>query len=148
MKDGSWVHDMTDRKSGDPLPLRADTVPVSLSEDEVVSTPGKSVRDVGSVGGHPNSPFSTGYSQSTSMSDVEEVDEHGIAKRKPFLADRYLLNRMSKTIVREQVPPSTQVESASSGYVAPAAKEKPILVPGVKAFAKSKNCPTAEGSYQ
>ena len=82
------------------------------------------------------------------MSDVKNVQEVDFAKRKPLSADRYLMNIMSKTIVREQVPPSTQVESASSGYVAPAAKKKPILVPGVKAFAKSKNCSTAEGSYQ
>ena len=92
------------------------------------------------------------------MSHVEEVDEHGIAKRKPLRADRYLLNRMSRTIVHGQAslslltvpkwgetmeppPPNTQAESASSSGVGAVAKQMPIMVQSVRA----KSCPT--GSF-
>ena len=101
---------------------------------------------------------------STGIDIEKEVD---LAKRKALRADKYLLNRMSKTVVREQVPPGTETGSASfSGVVpvlVPAAKARPIAVPGVKAFAKSKShtvpvitvqseraksCPTTKSSNQ
>ena len=51
------------------------------------------------------------------------------------------MNRMSKTVVREQVPPGENESASSSGVVpvVPAAKARPTAVPGVKAFAKSKS---------
>ena len=73
-KDGSWVHDMTNRSSSDPLPLRADKV----SADAGDTTPGVSVHEVDSDGEHPNSPFTTGYFQDSGpyseySSDGDEV---------------------------------------------------------------------------
>ena len=154
-------------------------VSASLSEDEKGSTPGKSVRDVDSVGEHPNEGVgeddSAPYSDYSSEVDHQEpelrskskkADQHltaafqgvmsssgvdiqqevDLAKRNPLRADRYLMNIMSKTVVREQVPPGTETESAPSSGVAPVAKKRPIMVAGVKAFAKS--CPTAKSSSQ
>ena len=144
----------------DPTADRDDEmVPVSLSEDDRVhSTPGKSARDVDSIGEHPSMTVddddSAPYSDYTSNSDG--VHGEPTFNRKPLPADGYLLNRVSKTIVREQVAPGTQ--SSSSANVVPAAKAKPILAPGVKAYAKSKsspivvqcvrtkNCPTPKSS--
>ena len=72
------------------------------------------------------------------MSDVE-LEEVDLAKREPLQADRYLLNRMSRTVVHEQVPISLLTVPKWGETMAP-----PIMVQSVRA----KSCPTAKSSSQ